>query len=68
MNLERYNLIKKLKVVLELDFPAGGPFGAVMEYNGRLYISTNTGNKAHTQLRENGNVQILAKKKERESG
>lgn len=44
------------------DFPAGRPFGAVMEYNGYLYISTNTGNQAHKQLRENGNIQILAKK------
>lgn len=44
------------------DFPAGRPFGAVAEYDGKLYISTNDGNNAHTQLRENGNVQIVAKK------
>lgn len=44
------------------DFPAGRPFGAVMEYNGKLYIATNDGNHAHRQLRENGNIQILAKK------
>lgn len=44
------------------DFPAGRPFGAVMEYNGKLYISTNDGNKAHQQIRNNGNIQILAKK------
>lgn len=44
------------------DFPAGRPFGAVMEYDGKLYISTNTGNQAHKQLRENGNIQILAQK------
>lgn len=44
------------------DYPAGRPFGAVMEYEGRLYISTNTGNQAHKQLRENNNIQILAKK------
>lgn len=44
------------------DFPAGRPFGAVMECDGKLYISTNDGNKAHQQIRDNGNIQILAKK------
>ena len=44
------------------DFPAGRPFGAVMEYNGKLFISTNDGNNAHKQLRDNGNIQIIAKK------
>lgn len=44
------------------DYPAGRPFGAVMEYDDKLYISTNNGNQAHNQLRENGNIQILAKK------
>ncbi len=44
------------------DFPAGRPFGAVMEHEGELYIATNTRNKAHIQLRENGNIQIIAKK------
>ncbi len=43
------------------DFPAGRPFGAVMESDNKLYISTNTGNYVHKQLRENGNIQILAK-------
>ena len=44
------------------NFPAGRPFGAVMEYAGKLFISTNDGNKVHKQLRDNGNIQILAKK------
>lgn len=44
------------------DFPAGRPFGAVMEYDDMLYISTNNSNKVHKQLRKNGNIQILAKK------
>lgn len=44
------------------DFPAGRPFGAVMEQEGKLYISTHDGNKVHSQLRENGNIQIVAKK------
>lgn len=44
------------------EFPAGRPFGAVMEAEGKLYISTSNENKVHKQLRENGNIQILAKK------
>lgn len=44
------------------DFPAGRPFGAVMEYNNKLYISTNNENQAHKQLRKNSNIQILSKK------
>ncbi len=44
------------------DFPAGRPFGAVMEQEGKLYISTHDGNRVHSQLRENGNIQIVAKK------
>lgn len=43
-------------------FPAGRPFGAIMEYDDKLYISTHDGNQVHQQLRENGNIQILAKK------
>lgn len=44
------------------EYPAGRPFGAVMEHDDKLYISTHNGNQAHKQLRENGNIQILAKK------
>lgn len=44
------------------EFPAGRLFGAVMEYEDKLYISTNDINRAHSQLRKNGNIQILAKK------
>ena len=44
------------------DFPAGRPFGAVMECGDKLYISTNEGNSAHKQLGDNGNIQIVAKK------
>lgn len=43
------------------DYPAGRPFGAVMEVDDDLYISTNDYNQAHKQLRENGHVQIIAK-------
>ena len=34
-----------------------------MEYNNKLYISTNNGNQAHKQLRENGNIQIVVEKR-----
>ena len=51
-------------LTINKDFPAGRPFGAVMEYDNKLYISTNTGNQAHMRLRENGNIQILAKKEQ----
>ena len=32
-------------LTINKDFPAGRPFGAVMEYDNKLYISTNTGIK-----------------------
>lgn len=44
------------------DFPAGRPFGAMMEDENYLYIATHDGNDAHEQLRENEHIQILAKK------
>ena len=44
------------------DFPAGRPFGAVIEHNRKLFISTSDKNKVHKQLRDNGNIQIVAKK------
>lgn len=44
------------------DYPAGRPFGAVMEVGQDLYLSTNDMNEAHKQMRENGHIQIVAKK------
>lgn len=44
------------------DFPAGRPFGGVIEHNGKLFISTSDKNKVHKQLRNNGNIQIVTKK------
>lgn len=49
-------------LTINKDFPAGRPFGAMMEDNNKLYISTNPGNHAHLELRKNGNIQIIAKK------
>ena len=44
------------------DYPAGRPFGAVMEVGEDLYLSTNDMNEAHKQIRENEHIQIVAKK------
>lgn len=44
------------------DYPAGRPFGAVMEVDGDLYLSTNDMNQAHSQLRAHEKMQIVAKK------
>ena len=46
------------------DYPAGRPFGAVMEVGDDLYLSTNDMNDAHKQMRENEHIQIVAKKVE----
>ena len=44
------------------DYPAGRPFGAVMEVGDDLYLSTNDFNQAHIQMRNNSHIQIIAKK------
>lgn len=44
------------------DYPAGRPFGAVMEIGEDLYLSTNDMNQAHKQMREHAQVQIVAQK------
>ena len=44
--------------------PAARPFGAVMEYNEELYISTANTKKVYSQLKENPRIQIIAKKDE----
>lgn len=46
------------------DYPAGRPFGAVMEVDDNLYLSTNDMNEAHKQIRKNEHIQIVAKKAE----
>lgn len=44
------------------EYPAGRPFGAVMEVGDDLYLSTNDMNQAHRQMRKHEKVQIVAKK------
>ena len=46
------------------DYPAGRPFGALMEAEGDLFLSTNDLNQVHRQIREHGQIQIVAKKKD----
>ena len=49
-------------LTLNGDFPAGRPFGAVMEHDGKLCKSTNDGNKVQKQLWNNGKMQKKKKK------
>lgn len=44
------------------DYPAGRPFGAVMEVGEDLYLATNDMNQTHKQMRANEHIQIVAKK------
>lgn len=61
-----YEFLKECGVFYVLtingDYPAGRPFGAVMEVGDDLYLSTNDFNQAHRQMRENNHIQIIAKK------
>ena len=49
-------------LTLNGDFPAGRPFGAVMEHEGDLYISTGDMKDVYKQLKLNPNMQIIAQK------
>lgn len=51
-----------LVLTINGDYPAGRPFGAVMEVGDDLYLSTNDMNQAHRQMRKHDKVQIVAKK------
>ena len=61
-----YDFLKESGVfyVLTLngDFPAGRPFGAVMEHNDDLYISTADTKEVYKQLKENSYIQIISLK------
>lgn len=46
------------------EAPASRPFGAVMEYEGNLYISTGNTKDVYKQFLQNPNIQIIALKKE----
>ena len=61
-----YDFIKKCGTFFVLtvnnNFPAGRPFGAIMEYKDKLYIATAVTKAVYKQLRRNANMQILALK------
>lgn len=46
------------------EYPAGRPFGIIMEDGGDLFFATHDGNQAHKQLRADGHIQIVAKKEQ----
>lgn len=49
-------------LTINTDFPAGRPFGAVMEYNDNLYISTGDMKDVYKQLKQHPQMQIIALK------
>lgn len=63
-----YDFLRECGVfyVLTMDdgFPMGRPFGAVMEHEGKLYISTANSKNVYKQICENGKVCIVAKEPE----
>lgn len=65
---EAYNFLKAcgsfFVLTMNGEYPAGRPFGAVMEVGEDLYLSTNDMNQAHKQMREHEKIQIVAKKAE----
>lgn len=60
-----YDFLKKCEcfyvLTINKNFPAGRPFGAIMECDKKLYISTSDKNQVHSQIIKNGNIQIVAK-------
>ena len=63
---QAYEFIKECGAFFVLtinnDFPAGRPFGAIMEYEDKLYIATADTKAVYNQLKDNSNMQIIALK------
>lgn len=63
---KEYEFIKECGVFFVLtinnEFPAGRPFGAIIEWNNFLYISTADTKEVYKQLKLNKNIQIVALK------
>lgn len=61
-----YDFIKEcgsfFLLTINEEFPAGRPFGAIMEKDGDLYITTADNKAVYKQLVENANVQLIAMK------
>ena len=41
------------------DSPAARPFGAIMEYEGAIYIGTGNAKDVYSQMKKNPNIQIV---------
>lgn len=61
-----YEFLKECGVFYVLtvndDKPCGRPFGAVMEYENKLYITTANMKAVYKQMKANSNIQIIALK------
>ncbi len=63
---KEYEFIKEcgsfFVLTINNDFPAGRPFGAIMEIDNDLYIATADMKEVYKQLKTNPNMQLLALK------
>ena len=63
---QAYEFLKEFKVFFFLtsfeNIPYGRPFGAIMEHNHHLYVSTAIFKDVYNQIVNNPRVQIVAKK------
>ncbi len=63
---KEYEFIKEcgsfFVLTINNDFPAGRPFGAIMEIDNDLYIATADMKAVYKQLKENPKMQLLALK------
>lgn len=61
-----YDFIKECGIFYVLtvsgNAPVGRPFGAIMEHNDKLYITTADTKQVYNQIKGNPNIQILALK------
>ena len=63
---QTYDFLKECGIFFVLtlnnDLPAGRPFGAIMEHDNNLYISTSDTKAVYKQLSQHNKVQIVALK------
>ena len=59
-----YDFLKKCECFflasINKNFPESRPFGAIMEYENNLYVSTGRTKEVYKQLKENNHIQIAA--------
>ena len=49
-------------LTIDENFPSGRPFGVIMNYENRLYITTGKNKNVYGQMKKNENICILALK------